>query len=215
MVPGPSRVPAIGKSLFRCCFCVREQSFSSIDSFGRAVFPPEGTNARLIPKGRKESKRNFAEYLLYPCVSYAGRGRKPFLMALINPRNVSSRIFLPFPARFYLPSPPIRPPHVPPPFDAATNCFKARDTDSTDRLRLISLVPPPLLTHPPILFLVRSSCSCSRHFPLFRSPPPPALILLTRRRSAELRGWKRARRKGNGSDDDLSARGRDYEQSRV
>lgn len=108
-------------------------------------------------------------------------------MALINPRNVSSLDFsssLPCSIPSSFSSPSFLP--IPPPFDAATNCFKARDTDSTDRLRLISLVPP-LLTHP-----VRSSCSCSRHFPLFRSPP--ALILLTRRRSAELRGGKGEKR---------------------
>ena len=64
----PARVPAIGKSLFRCCFRVRKQSFFSIDPLDRAV---EGTLARFL---RKESKRNFANYLLsYPYVSYRRR----------------------------------------------------------------------------------------------------------------------------------------------
>lgn len=197
---------------------LRSGTIFLFDRFVRSSrLPARGNERSPDSEGEERKQEKFRRVSLVSLRFLRGEeeGRKPFLMALINPRNVSSRIFLPSPARFYLPSPPIRPPHVPPPFDAATNCFKARDTDSTDRLRLISLVPPPLLTHPPILFLVRSSCSCSRHFPLFRSPPPPALILLTRRRSAELRGWKRARRKGDGSDDDLSARGRDYEQSRV
>lgn len=35
----PARVPAIGKSLFRCCFRVRKQSFFSIDPLDRAVSP--------------------------------------------------------------------------------------------------------------------------------------------------------------------------------
>lgn len=191
----PARVPAIGKSLFRCCFRVRKQSFFSIDPLDRAV---EGTLARFL---RKESKRNFANYLLFVSLRFL---QAPSLMALINPRNVSSLDFsssLPCSIPSSFSSPSFLP--IPPSFDAATNCFKARDTDSTDRLRLISLVPP-LLTHP-----VRSSCSCSRHFPLFRSPP--ALILLTRRRSAKLRGGKGGKKMAVTTT--YRHGGRDYEQS--
>lgn len=78
------------------------------------------------------------------------------------------------------------------PLDAATNCFKARDTaDSTDRPRLISLVLP-----------VRSSCSSFSTFSVPRLSSPALIPLLASRRSAELRKGRGRKKDGR---HDLSA----------
>ena len=87
-------------------------------------------------------------------------GGNPSLMALINPWNVSARIFLLvfsstlsfFQSSLRLCLYTSR---------AATNCFKARDTTRTDRLRLISLASTSLSFSLPSLPLVSHSFDSS------------------------------------------------------